>query len=235
MEAIFAKIAEETTTFNLGDEEKWRKLYDPYYPEPPSNATVIRDQQYGPFERNYLDVFIPNGTEADKPVLMYVHGGGFFSGDKMWTEKVYSNLGWFFARQGIITVILNHRLVPDVQYPGGADDIQMAREWIFDHISSPKYGCGSVNKVVLFGHSSGGVHIASNLYAAGDTERVAHYPFYPPLAGVIYLSVPFWYDREKPLRQKTIRSYYGSDSEDVWGPKSALGLFEALPENSPML
>lgn len=48
-------------------------------------------------------------------------------------------------------------------------------------------------------------------------ERASNYPFSPPVAGVIYLSVPFWYDREKPLRQKTIRSYYGSDSEDVWG------------------
>lgn len=33
----------------------------------------------------------------------------------------------------------------------------------------------------------------------------------------MYLSVPFWYDRTKPVRQKTIRSYYGSDAEDVWG------------------
>lgn len=55
------------------------------------------------------------------------------------------------------------------------------------------------------------------LISAGDVERVSINTFSPPLAGVIYLSVPFWYDREKPLRQKTIRSYYGSDSEDVWG------------------
>lgn len=154
--------------------QKWRKLYEPFYPEPPSNVTVIRDQQYGPFERNYLDVFVPNEMKTEKPVLMYVHGGGFFSGDKMWSEKVYSNIGWFFARHGIVTVILNHRLVPNVRYPGGADDIQMAREWIFNHISSPKYGCGSVNKVVLFGHSSGGAHIAANLYAAGKSLSFNH-------------------------------------------------------------
>ncbi|KAJ6062437.1 hypothetical protein N7499_011300 [Penicillium canescens] len=235
MEAVFAKIAEETSKFELGDEEKWRKLYDPFYPKPPSNVTVIRDQRYGPAERNMLDVFVPNGDDLAKPVVMYVHGGGFFSGDKMWTEKVYSNIGWFFAQHGIITVVVNHRLVPHVQYPGGADDMQLAREWIYNHISSATYGYGSVDKVVLFGHSSGGAHVAMNLYSASDIVGAPSRPLFPPVAGVIYLSVPFWYDRRKPMRQKTIRSYYGSDSEDVWGPKSALGLFQALPQNSPMI
>ncbi|KAJ5510193.1 Carboxylesterase type B [Penicillium expansum] len=167
MDAIFAKIAEETSKFQLGDEEIWRKLYDPFYPEPPQNVTVIRDERYGPSDRNLLDVFVPHGNDSNRPVMMY--------------------------------------------------------------------GRGSVEKVVLFGHSSGGAHIAMNLYAAGDPERASQSPVFPPVAGVMYLSVPFWYDRTKPVRQKTIRSYYGSDSEDVWGPKSALGLFQRLPDNSPLL
>jgi prenylcysteine alpha-carboxyl methylesterase len=51
----------------------------------------------------------------------------------------------------------------------------------------------------------------------GDPDRVSKPAFSPPVAGVIYLDVPFWYDRTKPVRQKTIRSYYGSDDESVWG------------------
>jgi prenylcysteine alpha-carboxyl methylesterase len=128
---------------------------------------VIRDERYGPSERNLLDVFVPQSDAGQKPVLLYIHGGGFFSGDKLWTENVYSNIGWFFAQHGIVTVVANHQLVPHVQYPGGADDMQLAREWIYNNISSPKYGQGSPNKVILFGHSSGGAHIAANLYAAG--------------------------------------------------------------------
>lgn len=45
---------------------------------------------YGPADRNMLDVYIPPGETKDKPVLMYVHGGGFVSGDKRWSEKVRS-------------------------------------------------------------------------------------------------------------------------------------------------
>lgn len=114
---------------------------------------------------------------------------------------------------------------PAVQYPAGADDIQLAREWIYEHISADKFGNGAVNKVVLFGHSSGGAHIAMNLYGS-SSEAV-----FPPVAGVIYLSVPFWYDRTRPIRQKILQRYYGSDAEDVWG----VSLIEPFVENSVSL
>lgn len=51
----------------------------------------------------------------------------------------------------------------------------------------------------------------------GDPKRKPKASIFPPVAGVIYLSVPFWFDRTKPVRQKVIRHYYGSDSEAVWG------------------
>ncbi|KAL5341757.1 alpha/beta-hydrolase [Aspergillus crustosus] len=236
MEAVFGKIAEETSTFNLGDEDKWRTLYEPLYPPPPASITVHRNERYGPHVRNLLDVFIPasNDTDKNRPVLIYIHGGGFFSGDKQWSEKVYSNIGYFFAQHNIVTVVVNHRLVPDVVYPGGAEDMQRAREWVYRNIGKERFGYGAREKVVLFGHSSGGAHVAMNLYAGG-AEGEKSSPLFPPVAGVIYLSVPFWYDRTKPVRQRTIRSYYGSDAEDVWGPKSGLGLFQALPDDSPLL
>ena len=119
-------------------------------------------------------------------------------------------------------VVANHQLVPydrnggdapvnsDVRYPAGANDMQLVREWIYDNIAADRFGRGSVDKVVLFGHSSGGAHIAMNLY--GSPNKV-----FPPVAGVMYLSVPFWYDRTRPIRKKILQTYYGSDSEDVWG------------------
>lgn len=77
-------------------------------------------------------------------------------------------------------VIANHQLVPyskdepllsepptSIKYPTGADDVQLVREWIYNNISRPEFGNGSVDKVVLLGHSSGGAHVAMNLYAAG--------------------------------------------------------------------
>ncbi|GKZ35529.1 hypothetical protein AbraIFM66950_006191 [Aspergillus brasiliensis] len=236
MDRILEKIAKDTTTFNLGDEEIWRELYEPLYPDAPDNVGVLKDEQYGPDERNQLDVYFPLvGKPSGNPVVLFVHGGGFFSGNKGWSEKCWANVGFYFAQHGFVTVLANHRLVPHVVYPGGADDMQVAREWIYHNIAKEKYGRGSPEKVVLLGHSSGGAHIAMNLYAAGDPNRTPDVPLFPPVAGVIYLSVPFWFDRRKPVRQRVIRHYYGSDAEEVWGPRSALGLFKALPDDSPLL
>ena len=63
-------------------------MYEPLYPDYPSDVTVIRDEIYGPAERNRLDVYVPPSSDAGKPVVLFVHGGGFFSGDKGWSEKV---------------------------------------------------------------------------------------------------------------------------------------------------
>ncbi|KAJ5831945.1 hypothetical protein N7474_000256 [Penicillium riverlandense] len=250
MEQLYAKIAEDTVKFNLGDEETWRQLFEPFQSdEQPQDVEIVRDQRYGPAERNLLDVYVPaDNSTTGKPVLLFMHGGGFFSGDKGWSDKYWANIGNWFAQHGIVVVVATHQLVfydkneasdkevpSSVQYPAGADDIQLIREWIYNNIAAKKFGAGSTDKVVLFGHSSGGAHIAMNLYAAGDPQRASSKEVFPPVAGVIYLSVPFWYDRLRPIRQKILQRYYGSDAEDVWGPRSALGLFKNLPDESPML
>jgi prenylcysteine alpha-carboxyl methylesterase len=177
-------------------------------------------------------------------VIFYVHGGGFTSGDKAWSKKVYGNVGYFFASKGIVAVTVNHQLVPHVTYPGGADDMQLAREWVFQNISLSKYGSGDPSKVILFGHSSGGAHIAVNLFAAGDKDRHSelaqrlngdYSAVWPPVAGFLALDVPFWMDSRKPGRQRSLGHYYGSYQDEVWYPKSPLGLFEQLPDNSTVL
>lgn len=52
---------------------------------------------------------------------------------------------------------------------------------------------------------------------AGDPSRAPREALVPPVAGLLLIDVPFWYDRRKPVRAKTIQSYYGSDAEEVWG------------------
>ncbi|KAF4124654.1 Acetyl esterase/lipase [Geosmithia morbida] len=246
MEAVHDKIHENGTAFGPTDSEvnppmrgrspMWRELFEPLYRDAPGDITVVRDVTYGKAERNKLDVyFSKTSTREQKPVVVFVHAGGFYSGDKSWSEKCWANIGNYFAQNGQVAVLVNHQLVPHVRYPGGADDIQLVREWVYSNIASEGYGKGSVDKVILLGHSSGGAHVATNLYAAGDASRPAREPLSPPVAGVVYISAPFWFDRTKPLRQKAIGHYFGSDAEEVWGPLSPLGLFNRLPESSPCL
>ncbi|KAJ7761962.1 alpha/beta-hydrolase [Mycena maculata] len=213
----------------------FRKMYEPLYKAPaPNTVKQIKDIRYGPADRNLLDVYVPLSGSAGKAVLIFVHGGGFFSGDKGWSDKVFANIGNYFAEKGIVVVVGNHQLVPNVVYPGGADDIQLTREWVFKNITSEEFGRGDPNQVVIFGHSSGGAHVVSNLYAAGDPARPAVDPLSPPVAGLALFSVPWWFDMGQPTRRKIIGQYYGTDVEEKWEPFSPLGLFKRIPADSPL-
>ncbi|KAJ6563608.1 Alpha/Beta hydrolase protein [Mycena vulgaris] len=143
--------------------------------------------------------------------------------------------GYYLASHGIIAVLPNYRLVPDVQYPGGGDDVQLVREWVHANIAQTEYGHGDAGKVVFIGQSSGASHIATNLYAAGDSTKPVRDPLHPPLAGVVYLSAPFFFDASKARRAQTLCEYYGSDDPAVVLPLSPAGLLSSLPADSPVL
>lgn len=104
---------------------------------------------------------------------------------------------------------------------------------MYNHISSEEYGSGDASRVILVGQSAGGAHVATNLYAAGDPSRSAtssssEDKIHPPVAGVAYLSVPFYFDHTKARRAQTLREYYGSDKVEEWESRSPLGLFKRL-------
>src|SRR5690606_7381756 len=56
---------------------------------------IARDLGYGPDERNRLDVFAPERAPGgERPVLLFVHGGGFTGGDKSLPgAPFYDNVG----------------------------------------------------------------------------------------------------------------------------------------------
>lgn len=64
---------------------------------------------------NRLDVYVPNRKSAVgvglKPVVLFVHGGVWASGDK-WQ---FSPLGTFLAESGVIAVLVQYTLYPEVR------------------------------------------------------------------------------------------------------------------------
>ena len=45
-------------------------------------AANLRDEKYGPHERNVLDFWFAKNTNAAAPLIVFIHGGGFVGGDK---------------------------------------------------------------------------------------------------------------------------------------------------------
>ena len=81
------------------------------------NVTMISDLQYGSApgldgepEALMLDLYEPTGDDmAERPVVMWVHGGGYSGGDKRFGPS--AELAEKFARLGYVTVSINYRLL----------------------------------------------------------------------------------------------------------------------------
>ncbi len=105
-----------------------------------------------------LDIYYTTDVNHKKPVVVYVHGGGWAIGDKANQIENKVNL---FRDLNYILVSVNYRLSPypyepnnpdRIKYPVHNTDIADALYWIDRNIS--RYG-GDKNKVVLLGHSAG--------------------------------------------------------------------------------
>src|ERR1700734_3043558 len=128
----------------LGDQivpagiEGTAKLYGPLHQrEPYPGVKVSRDHAYGADARHLLDVFEPATAGAARPVLLFVHGGGFVAGDKRRPGSPYhDNIGLWAVAHGMIGVNMTYRLAPQHPWPAGALDVGAAVAWVRAHIAS---------------------------------------------------------------------------------------------------
>ena len=113
-----------------------------------------------------LNVWTTN-LKNKKPVMLWIHGGGFDSGTSAWDP------GMALARKDVVVVSLNHRLnilgfldlstvSEKYKYSGnvGMLDIVAALKWIRDNIA--QFG-GDPDNVTIFGESGGGGKVGTLL------------------------------------------------------------------------
>jgi acetyl esterase/lipase len=139
------------------------------------------DIAYGSDPRQMLDVYVPSNHPANAPVVIFFYGGSWQSGSR----KDYLFVGEALAAKGIIVVIPDYRLAPQVAYPDILKDSAAATAWTFANLG--KFG-GNPNKVFISGHSAGGYNAAM---LALDPEWLAPYGIATSrFAGLIGLAAP---------------------------------------------
>ena len=148
----------------------------------PAQTTVSGDEfvfphRFWPANENcqYLNVWSQNLTPAvKKPVMVWMHGGGFTNGSSM---EGYAYDGKSLSEFGdVVVVSVNHRLniigTLDLSAYGaeyansrqtGMADLVASLEWVRDNIET--FG-GDPNNVMIFGQSGGG----------GKVVRLMHMP-----------------------------------------------------------
>ncbi|MGA3292897.1 MAG: alpha/beta hydrolase [Candidatus Acidiferrales bacterium] len=188
------------------------------------DVDVARDLAYGPDERHRLDIFRAKGAaKAARPVLVFVHGGGFIGGNKtMPGMPFYDNIGVWAARHGLVGVNMTHRLAPKHPWPAGSEDVSAALSWLWENIGG--YG-GDPGRIFLMGQSAGGTHVAQLLAQPQFSN-----PSRKALAGAILVSG--LYDTNTMNKNPMFKAYFGEDPA-VYAERSALpGLCES---STPLL
>jgi len=101
-----------------------------------------------------LDIYRPTGFSGPRPVVMYVHGGGFRLLDKeaVWMAAIA------FARRGFLVLSVNYRLAPEHPFPAALQDVSDA--WLWTVRNAARLG-GDPDRLVVAGESAGGNLITS--------------------------------------------------------------------------
>lgn len=101
----------------------------------------------------HADVYVPEGTTAPPPVIVWIHGGGWRSGSR----ELAPDLNRFFAERGFAMVAIDYRLSRVALFPAQIEDVRTAIRWLRSIASG--YGVDS-SRIGLWGASAGG-HLAA--------------------------------------------------------------------------
>ena len=110
-----------------------------------------------------LNVWSKQPGKGKRPVMVWLHGGGFAYGSAAWPMYDGTNLA---KDHDVVVVSINHRLnvfgylhLPEVAGSGNAGmlDIIAALEWVRDNIAA--FG-GDPGNVTIFGESGGGAKVS---------------------------------------------------------------------------
>jgi acetyl esterase/lipase len=169
---------------------------------PRDGVTVTRDVAYQDGSRHRLDVYAPLPSATPAPVVVFFYGGGWESGSK----EMYRFVGAALAARGVMTVIPDYRLYPEVRFPAFMEDAAAAVAWAHDNAT--RLG-GDPHRLFLMGHSAGG-QIATLLALDGSYLRAAGLLPERTIRGVIGLAGPYDF---LPLHSDTLKAILGSEAE----------------------
>ncbi|HEY3520015.1 MAG TPA: alpha/beta hydrolase [Rhodanobacteraceae bacterium] len=126
----------------------------------PINVCAQFNIAYGSDPLQMFDVYMPQTQTENAPVILMVHGGGWYQGDKTDTPVVQNKVS-FWVPSGFIFISVNYPLVPQVNPVQEAQSVAQALAYAQFHASD--WGADP-KKFILMGFSAGG-NLVSQLAA----------------------------------------------------------------------
>jgi acetyl esterase/lipase len=124
-----------------------RQKLDLYLPSPP----VVRVRARPPAE----------GYKERLPLIIFIHGGGFFAGSKDLAAPVE------FVAQGYAVASIDYRLSGEAKFPAQIEDCKAAVRWL--RANAAKYALDP-DRIAVWGESAGG-YLGAMLGTTGDVKE----------------------------------------------------------------
>lgn len=207
------------------------------------NTVLIEDIEYGNVNGKalLLDIIRPSKLpDEPMPVIMYIHGGGWSSGDKAGVGGREWNS--YFAKNGYFAVNINYRLSGEAIFPAQIHDCKAAIRWLRAnhvnyHINPEKIG--------VWGHSAGG-HLAALLATSignGELEGKSGHPNYPThINCAVTVSAPIdilkmggWHDLENSHEAKLIGEKTVQENAELAQKTNPIQYINNKSKNIPFL
>ncbi len=166
-------------------------------------GVAVQTFEYDTTNQLKLDVYRSASTSADAPVLIFIYGGSWRTGERAW----YRFIGASLAAEGLIVVIPDYRKYPQVQFPAFVDDAAAAVRFSRDRAQD--WG-GDPDRLFIAGHSAG-AHIA--LLLATDSEYLQKQAMRPrELTGAIGIAGPYDF---APIESRSLRAVFPDRSREA--------------------
>ena len=146
--------------------------------------TVAPDIAYGSLTAQKLDVYTPTSVAPPGgwPLVVFFYGGSWNSG----ARADYKFVGSALAARGVLVLVADYRLYPEVRYPEFLNDSAQALAWGLTEAA--RLGANP-KRVFVMGHSAGGYNAAMLALDPRWLGSTGHLP--AELAGWIGLAGPY--------------------------------------------
>jgi acetyl esterase len=177
---------------------------------PPPVATVVEHTVRGPGGPLLLRLYTPNAPAAlPRPMLVYLHGGGWVIGDLETHDAVCRRL---CHDAGMLVIAVDYRRAPEHPFPAAPDDAEAALRWAAAHAAELD---GDPARLAVAGDSAGAQ------LAAVAAMRVAGQV---PLRGLGLIYPPALHHGETlPSRTENGEGKFLTASAMVWFMEAYLG------------
>ncbi|HXZ79645.1 MAG TPA: alpha/beta hydrolase [Terriglobales bacterium] len=132
----------------------------------PAGIVTRRDLAYGDGKDEVFDLYYPEGTNAPRPTIVWVHGGGFVAGNK----NGIANYMKILAGRGYTMVAVEYSKAPGATYPKPVEQVNTALGFLVRHAGDFKIDPA----MIILAGDSAGAHHASQVALLTTDPHFAH-------------------------------------------------------------